>query len=101
MKMSEFQSSLFTKFIQFKNYISSPQIAKANLGGQCSHFYRSKCYRSPKTEKSIKATLNGIIYMNKLEIKSRNIKIACVILFNCILTVISSQQESNAEGLNL
>ena len=90
MQMSELQSSLFTKFIQFKKYIYSPQIAKVNLGGQCSHFDHSKCHRSPKTENSIKATLNGTIYKNKLEIKSRNIRIVCVILFNCILTVISS-----------
>ena len=88
--MSELQSSLFTKFIKFKKYINGPQIARADLGGQCSHFHHSKCYRSPKTEKSIKATLNGTIYRNKLEIKSRNIRIVCVILFNCILTVISS-----------
>ena len=47
------------------------------------------CYRRPKMEKLIKATLNGTIYMNELEMKSRNIMIVCVLVFNYILTVMS------------
>ena len=46
------------------------------------------CYRRPKIEKLIKATLNGTIYMNELEMKSQNM-IVCIIVFNYILTVIS------------
>ena len=42
-----------------------------------------------KNEKLIKITLNGTIYMNELEIKSRNVMIVYVTMFNYILTVIS------------
>ena len=42
-------------------------------------------YRSLKKGKLIKATLNGTIYMNELEIKSWNIMIVCDLVLNYIL----------------
>lgn len=52
-------------------------------------------YRSSKTKKLIEATLNGTMYMNGVELKSPNIMIVCVKVFNYILAVMSGLETSH------
>ena len=53
------------------------------------------CYRNSKKKKLIRATLNGTMYMNELEIKSRNFMIVCAKVFNYILALISGLESSH------
>lgn len=52
-------------------------------------------YRTSKKKKLIEATLNSTMYMNEVELKSPNILIVCVKVFNYILAVMSGPETSH------